>query len=64
MAGRRQFEGTEAEENQRPFEPQEEQQFEPTSVDSPLNQGHQDEISAGKQPSGEPPASAAPLGGS
>ena len=63
MADRR-LEGIEDETNQRPFEPQEEQQFEPTSVDSPLNQRTAPEEPPGKQVSGEPPGSASPLGGS
>ena len=60
----RRLEGTEDETNQRPFEPQEEQQFEPTSVDSPLNQRPGADVPPGTQASGEPPASASPLGGS
>lgn len=53
----------ESEENQRPYEPQEEQQFEPTSVDSPLNQRRTPERTDGKQVSGDAPGSATPLGG-
>ena len=63
MADRR-LEGTEDETNQRPFEPQEEQQFEPTSVDSPLNRRPATEVPPGKQVSGEPPASAGSPSGS
>ena len=58
------LEGTEGEENQRPYEPEEEQQFEPLT---PTGSAARDrdlpaDPAGGKQPSGAPPASAEPLG--